>query len=512
MTFPMFRIFQKTLTSAGRVLLLVTLAGASQLAAAAGSAGGELPRALDSYPIPADSSLWATLLGRACSEPLNVAALAIFGCAIIHTFLTSKIRHWAHLVEERHNQRIGNSATKGNGNIGIRGEVSFPGQVLHFLGEVEAVFGIWAVVLAAAITFAKGWSVAVSYIGETVNYTEPVFVVVVMALASTRPIMGFAEAGLKRIADLGGGGPAAWWLTILIIAPLLGSLITEPAAMTIGALLLSRRFFTLNPSSRLRYATLGLLFVNVSVGGTLTHFAAPPVIMVARPWGWDIGHMLGHFGWRAAVGIAVSTILYYTVFRKELKQIASPDTKTGEAANRPPAPRWITAIHLGFLAFTVLQAHHPALCIGGLLFYLAFAQATAHHQNALDLRPPILVGFFLAGLVIHGGLQAWWIQPILGRLAELPLFTGALFLTAFNDNAAITYLATLVPGLTDSLRHAVVAGAVAGGGLTVIANAPNPAGQAILAKYFPDGVAPLKLALAALPPTVVVSVALLLGA
>ena len=81
---------------------------------------------------------------------------------------------------------------------------------------------------------------------------------------------------------------------------------------------------------------------------------------------------------------------------------------------------------------------------------------------------------------------------------------GATVLTAFNDNAAITYLATLVPNFTDSLKYAVVAGAVTGGGLTVIANAPNPAGQSILSRYFEDGVAPLSLALGAFVPTVIV--------
>jgi Na+/H+ antiporter NhaD/arsenite permease-like protein len=81
---------------------------------------------------------------------------------------------------------------------------------------------------------------------------------------------------------------------------------------------------------------------------------------------------------------------------------------------------------------------------------------------------------------------------------------GATVLTAFNDNAAITYLASLVPGFTDQAKLAVVAGAVAGGGLTVIANAPNPAGQSILQSYFgTNGVDALKLFLGALFPTVV---------
>jgi hypothetical protein len=318
-------------------------------------------------------------------------------------------------------------------------------------------------------------------------------------------VLDLAERWLRVIAGLGRGTPAAWWLTILLVAPLLGSFITEPAAMTIAALLLGRQFYELRPSPRLGYATLGLLFVNISVGGTLTHFAAPPVIMVAHAWHWDLWYMLGHFGWKAAAGILVATLACYARFRGELSRLRPAAGEPMEKPRpQPPVPCWITAVHLGVLGFTVWQAHHPALFIGAFLFFLAFAEATGHHQGPLDLRSPILVGFFLAGLVIHGGLQAWWIEAVLSRLGEAPLFLSATLLTAFNDNAAITYLASLVPGFSEPLKYAVVAGAVAGGGLTVIANAPNPAGQAILGRYFTGGIAPLRLAAAALPPTIIV--------
>jgi Na+/H+ antiporter NhaD/arsenite permease-like protein len=252
------------------------------------------------------------------------------------------------------------------------------------------------------------------------------------------------------------------------------------------------------------------LFVNVSVGGTFTHFAAPPVLMVAGPWGWGTPFMFLHFGWRAGLGIVVATAVYYLVFRREFADLEKRRTASG-AAEVPgaPVPAWITIVQLGFLGFTVLVAHYPPLFIGAFLFFLAFSHATAHHQGKLDLRAPLLVGFFLAGLVVHGGLQAWWIQPVLTRLGELPLFLGATVLTAFNDNAAITYLATLVPGFTEQLKYVVVAGAVTGGGLTVIANAPNPAGQNILQRFFPDGISPLRLALGALFPTVVMAGAFL---
>jgi hypothetical protein len=147
---------------------------------------------------------------------------------------------------------------------------------------------------------------------------------------------------------------------------------------------------------------------------------------------------------------------------------------------------------------------HPALFVPGLLFYLAFAQVTSPYQNNIELRSPLLVGFFLGGLLIHGGVQAWWIEPVLGSLAEVPLMLAATIMTSFNDNAAITYLATLIPGITDGMKYAVVSGAVAGGGLTVIANAPNPAGQALLKGFFENGVSPAKLLLAAMGPTAIV--------
>jgi hypothetical protein len=490
------------LTPCAAVVMLVLAAGQARAAAAAGAA---FPRPLTDYAAGDTADLLATLGRRIQLEPFNLVATVIFALAVLHTFLAPRIRHWGHVVEERHRARLRpRPARTDRDGDGAPDEVSFWGQTLHFLGEVEAVFGVWALVLGLALVGSKGLDVTVRYLGEQVNYIEPMFVVIIMALASTRPVMRLAEQALRAVAGLGGGRPVAWWLSILTLAPLLGSFITEPAAMTIGALLLGKQFYALQPSTRLKYATLGLLFVNVSIGGTLTHFAAPPVLMVAAAWGWDMRFMFTHFGWHAISGIVLSNLAYLIAFRRELWSLrAAPER--AEAQAEEPIPAWVTAVHVGFLGFTVWMAHHPALFIGCFLFHLAFAQATAHHQDRIELRGPLLVGFFLAGLVIHGGLQAWWIQPVLGRLGEVPLFTGATILTAFNDNALITYLATLVPGFSDSLKFAVVAGAVTGGGLTVIANAPNPAGQSILQRYFPEGVSPLGLFWGALPPTLIVA-------
>ena len=384
-------------------------------------------------------------------------------------------------------------------------------EVLHFLGEVEVVFGLWAVVLLIATTMYAGWETARHYVSETVSYTEPLFVVVIMALASTRPIIGFAQSALRRVAAVGGGTPAAWWVGILTIGPVLGSFITEPGAMTICALLLARQFYDLQPSTRLKYATLGLLFVNVSIGGTLTQFAAPPVLIVARTWGWDIPFMAVNFGWRAVTAIVVSTAVYFILFRQELRSLAGrspvPEVEQPDedalGSGLLPVPPWLVAVHLAFMAWTVFNAHYPPLFLGGFLFFLGFARATCAYQSRIELRTPLLVGFFLAGLVIHGGLQGWWIAPLLARLPEVPLFLGATVLTSVNDNALITYLATLVPNLGDELKLAVVQGAVVGGGMTVIANAPNPAGQALLGRFFDGAILPIGLLAGALVPTVV---------
>ena len=468
------------------------------------------PRPTDSYNDQAISDLWQKLAGRVAAEPFNLVATGIFLLAICHTFLASKFLSVAHHYEHRYDA-LGSDEARAGESSGVarrRDQLRFKATLFHFLGEVEAVFGIWAIPLGIAIVGFHGWKTMVHYF-DGVEYTEAIFVFVVMAIASSKPILRFAESCLSFFAAIGGKTPAAWWLSILTVGPLLGSFITEPAAMTICALLLVERFYKLQPSMRLRYATLGLLFVNISVGGTLSHFAAPPVVMVAGKWDWGFGYMFAHFGWKAIVGILLANALFFAAFRKELLSMRTGHDATVEDGQ--PAPPFITIVHLLAIVWTVLNAHYPALVIFGLLFFLAFVVATERHQSAINLRSPMLVGFFLAALVIHGGCQRWWIAPVLGDLAKWPLMIGSVLLTAFNDNAAITYLATLVPGFTEELKFAVVAGAIAGGGLTVIANAPNPAGQSILQSEFgDDGINPLGLLLAALIPTIIMGAAFML--
>ena len=469
------------------------------------------PKPLETYP-QTDGGIMETLKERAKADPFNVAASVIFLLAILHTFAASTFTKLSHDLENKHEEQLKRRGARDDLHPDGVAEVSFPATVLHYLGEVEAVFGMWAIALAGAAIYYHSWNDFILYIAKDRVFTEPLFVFVIMAIAASRPVLRFSEILMSKAASLGKGSPAAWWLSVLIIAPILGSFITEPAAMTIGALLLAKRFYRHDPPAKLAYATLGLLFVNISVGGTLTHFAAPPVLMVAGKWGWGTLFMLEHFGWKSMIGILLSTGLYFVWFRKELFKISDKADGAEDGVIEAPVwneretsiPAWVTLVHLGFLGWTVYAAHYPVLFIGGFLFFMAFTHGTRHHQNRISLKSPLLVGFFLAGLVIHGGCQGWWIAPVITSLPNQALMLGSTLLTAFNDNAAITYLASQVEGLSLAAKHAVVAGAVTGGGLTVIANAPNPAGQSILSRFFKNGVSPLGLVLGAAIPTILV--------
>lgn len=400
-------------------------------------------------------------------------AAGIFALALLHTFSTPYFEHRAH-AHPRH------------------------AGLWHLLGEIEVVFGLWAMVLAIGMLAWVGKAPTLEYL-ESRNFTEPLFVFAIMVVAGTRPILQVCSLLVQQIARrLPLPTATVHYFLLLSLVPLLGSLITEPAAMTLAALMLRDSVFSARVSEKLKYATLGVLFVNISIGGTLTPFAAPPVLMVAATWQWDLGFMLQTFGWKAAVAILLNASLVTLLMRRELLGLGAPVTA------KMTVPPFVVAIHLGFLLGIVLFAHHPVVFMALLLFFIGYATAYAAHQDRLILREALMVAFFLAGLVVLGGQQSWWLQPLLMGLSTDAVFYGATALTAITDNAALTYLASQVPGLSDEFKVAVVAGAVTGGGLTIIANAPNPAGMAILKHKFDEGVVHAgKLLLAALPPTAI---------
>ena len=459
-------------------------------------------------------ALWDKLCHRVEKDPFNLAATIIFFLAVLHTFLAPKISSYAHHLEKKHKESLRAQKFRIE-HPEQRLPVSFTSTILHFLGEVEVVFGLWVIPFAIGCINYYSMEDFLAYIDHDVVFTEALFVAVVMVIAASRPIYRLAENMLKKGAALGKGTPAAWWLSVLCIAPLLGSFITEPAAMTLAAILLSKKIYQLKPSASLSYATLALLFVNVSVGGTLTHFAAPPIVMISEKWNFGLGHMFLNFGWKAVVGIVAANLIYFMVFRTEFRRLA--EVQRGQMAfehavptswedRQDNIPVWVYLVSIFFLGWTVYFNHHPALFIGGFLFFLGFTVATPQYQNHVTIKVPLLVAFFLAGLVTLGGVQGWWMEPVLQALGDLGATATmgvASVLTAFNDNASVTYLASTVPGLQEQIKYAIVAGAVTGGGLTVIANAPNPAGQAILGKYFKGGINAIKLFLWAFLPTVI---------
>lgn len=405
---------------------------------------------------------------------LQIIGATLFGLAVLHTFSTKFFEHLAH-TQTRH------------------------AGIWHLLGEVEVVFGFWAMVLMLFMFGINGKQEATAYL-DSRNFTEPLFVFAIMVIAGTRPILQFAGAAVRFVAryvPLPRG--MALYFLVLSFVPILGSFITEPAAMTLAALMLRDTLFAREVSAKLKYVTVGVLFVNVSIGGTLTPFAAPPVLMVAAKWNWDIWFMIATFGWKAAIAVLINAGCAMLLFRRELGHMAAKPKEPTEHV-----PLSVVLVHLFFLATVVVFAHHPAVFLGLFLFFMGFAAAYQRHQNPLILREALLVAFFLAGLVVLGGVQQWWLEPVLMSMDANAVFFGATALTAITDNAALTYLGSLVEGLSLDFKTALVAGAVTGGGLTLIANAPNPAGAAILKEKFSDNtIHPLGLLIAALPPTIV---------
>ncbi len=402
----------------------------------------------------------------------SIAAI-LFVLALIHTFAAKSFERLA----ERHPRHAG---------------------LFHFLGEIEVVFGFWAFILIAVMALVEGSAPAIAY-AESRQYAEPLFVFVIMVVAASKPIL---ETVKKLVAALAGLAPvrtivARVWLCLAVV-PLIGSLITEPAAMTLAALMLAPLVFRPGIPEWLKYGALGVLFVNISIGGTLTSFAAPPVLMVASTWQWDSAFMAAQFGWKACIAVLINATAITWLLRAHL-----PD-QAPHQADDIKVPLLVSAIHLLFLVGVVVFAHHPVIFIGLFLFFLGFTQAYAQYQNPLILKEGLLVGFFLAGLVVLGGMQQWWLQPIVSSLEPTALFFGVLGLTAITDNAALTYLGSLIEGMSGQAKYMLVAGAVAGGGLTVIANAPNPAGVSLLRHGFNDeSIGAVGLLLGALLPTAV---------
>lgn len=418
---------------------------------------------------------------------IEITATVLFAIAIAHTFSVPVFARLAH---------------KNGPHSGL----------WHFMSEVEAVFGIWAFFLLVLMALAAGVHNMVDYV-DSRNFIEPLFVFAIMVIAASRPIIELVSMLVRMIARaLPFNRQVATYFVVMTFVPLAGSLITEPAAMTLAALLLRDGYFKRPGHKVFKYTTVGVLFVNVSIGGVLSAYAAPPVLMVANTFGWDSAFMLSNYGFKAIAAVTINA-LGLTIMHYKLLADKQVETKEGVTKNVSSikVPKLVIVIHLLFLVGVVVFAHHTAIFIGLLLLFIGFCEAYKRYQSPLMIKEGLMVGFFLAGLVVLGGLQKWWLQDLLGSLSPIVLFWGATALTALTDNAALTYLGSMVDGTSDAWRYMLVAGAVTGGGLTVIANAPNPAGFAILKGDFPDEtISPGPLFLSALMPTMVAAVLFLI--
>ena len=412
---------------------------------------------------------------------MELAGSVLFFLAVLHTFLVPAVLKWSHAYSKQ----------------------SIRYAFLHLAADVELVFAFWAVLLFLCFLGFESNSAAVLYF-QNLNFTEPIFVFCILALAATQPIRSFATQfvqgvshGIHRVFRLQQVHCDVF--VLLSVGALAGSFITEPAAITIVALMLNSMLRS--NDSKLLYGLLGFLFVNISIGGALTPYAAPPILMVAKHWNWDFSFMLTHFAWRVSIACFLNAGLFILIFRKSIAQCMVPIKESSSGAT--PVPAWLCALHYFLLGVMVFYAHYAQLVVAVFFIFLAVKVITKPYQSPLRTKESVMVALFLAGIIVFGGLQQWWLKPLLSTMDEFVLFGGSVLLTAVTDNAAITYLGAQVEGLSETAKYYLVAGAIAGGGLTLIANAPNAAGFSILAHRFKSGLNPMNLLWYALLPTAV---------
>lgn len=417
------------------------------------------------------------------SEKFQIEKLATLFLilALVHTFLVSYVAKIANNFKRQ----------------------SVLDNLFHALAEVEIVFGFWAILFLINWSFFESAEKVLGYC-QNLNVTEPLFVLCIVLIASSKPVLDFTQifivSSANKLSNLFKSNQVqTQFLVLFILGPLLGSLITEPAAITIVGLILMRMFNDKTTETNFIYGLVALLFVNISIGGSLTYFAAPPILMVARIWQWNISSVFINLGVPAISAVVLNTFLFKFRYKNKITNFFKP-----LKFESTESPFWVTSIHLIFLLVLILSLHQPKMLIFVLILFVVFTKLTARFQTTLRWKESFLVAFFLMGLLVLGSFQQWWLQPIITELSEKTVFFAAVGLTAITDNAALTYLGSQVPDLKETARWALVSGALAGGGLTILANAPNPVGFSLLISKFPNRVLSSgKLFLAAIIPTLI---------
>ncbi|MCB1181652.1 MAG: hypothetical protein KDK55_06510 [Chlamydiia bacterium] len=423
-------------------------------------------------------------------NPFEFTSTILFVLAVLHTFLTPTFFEFY--------KKLSIKAEEGRPNWK---KYHFLSELMNLFSEIEVVFGMWLIPLIIAFGLMMGWTKAFVYF-SSFDYTDPLYIMVIFVVVGSRPIFYFAEKILEWVARLGGDRPGAWWWTILTIGPLLGALLKEPGAMALSSLLLVNKFYLYRPSRQFAYATLGLLFVNVSVGGMLTPFSSRALFVVAKEWGWGTGKMFAIFGWKAVLGVLISNLVYYLIFRQEFKRKYPPRLGAHQSQKTVPPP-WLILVHLLFLAIIALTGEYAPIFIGIFILFLGLCKATSFYQTNLHLKSSLLVGFFFASLLIFGDLQSWWVKYLLDIQGLINLMGRSALLSAFVDNATVIYISTRISLNGQAIHYAIVAGAMAAGGLTIVANAPNLIGYTILRSSFYGKISFLRLFLGALIPTTI---------
>lgn len=364
---------------------------------------------------------------------------AFFAAAVVHSLLSSKIHVWFSGLAKRRP------------------------RLIHWLSEIELIFGLWTLPLFLVFVLNGQGDTLIQYL-RSIHYFEPVLVFCVFIVAGSRPVLaivgrlvyaiGKAIANLARVPT-----KFAELFVVLAICPLVGSVITEPAAMAVAAPMLSNMIQ--KRDQNLLYILVALLFVNVSIGGALTNFAAPPILMVARPWGWSTPDVYMLFGTHSIMATILTTLLTLILLNRRISNAIGP----------------LPTQKIDWKKMRI--------------FPLRYKEAG-------------LIALFLTSLLVFGPFQTWWVQPVLTTIDGRLLYGAATLLTGIVDNAALTYLGAQVPNLSDESKYYLVAGAISGGGLTLIANAPNIIGLNLLKQHFPNGFDSKKLLVSAIPPTLLV--------
>ncbi|MBS4169108.1 putative Na+/H+ antiporter [Parachlamydia sp. AcF125] len=432
------------------------------------------------------------LSGAVGITPLSITANVLLGIALAYNFLSRKILtfppNWQKIQVGENEQALSWISSKNPLKL-----------FFHYVRTAKRIVGIWIIPLLASVTFLYDWRIAINFL-STRNYTEALFVSVIMTIVSSQPILNLMEAFIRKIASLGKESPGSWWVSLLTVGPILGAVITEAGALIVTSLLLAKQFYTRPVSQNLAYATLGLLFTHISLGAILTNFGAPLDWMHVEQWSEEELFTLARFSGKSLLTIFISTLCYYLYFRDEFAELAKREKTFSPSETRQRIPWWVTATHTMCLSVAILSLYHPPIFLSVTCLFLIFHETTRQYQTRLKLRPPMLVGFFFSALVIHGGLQEWWTTPLLERVDALML-TGASYLFgSFVDGATLAYLATLLPSLNDATKYSVIVGTLAAGGLTVISHPFNSKQEAPSHSHFAEGISPKKLFFATLFP------------